>query len=342
MKIQLDDELVRSLKVVKVFREDPDKIKAIDYSPNGEQLISCSEDDKVVIYDCENGIQTNILNSKKYGVDLIHFTHEQNAAIHSSTKVDDKIRYLNLTHNKYLQYFAGHVKKVISLCMSPTENAFLSSALDKTLKIWDLRLPDSQRTLYLTGRPIAAYDPDGIIFAIGINSECIKLYDVRMCGNPFATFKLNREKECDWTELKFSKDGKTILISTNGTITRLIDAFHGTPLQTLTGNANFTLSMLPLELVINANLIGYLNNDRKKIESSFSPDSRFIFSGSTDGLVHVWNAVTGYKICVLNGGHLNPVQCVQFNPKYVMLSSACTDMAIWLPMINCLEEFDEW
>ncbi len=30
------------------------------------------------------------LNSKKYGVDLIHFTHATNTAIHSSTKVDGK------------------------------------------------------------------------------------------------------------------------------------------------------------------------------------------------------------------------------------------------------------
>ena len=30
------------------------------------------------------------LNSKKYGVDLIHYTHASNTAIHSSTKVDGR------------------------------------------------------------------------------------------------------------------------------------------------------------------------------------------------------------------------------------------------------------
>lgn len=130
---------------------------------------------------------------------------------------------------------------------------------------------------------------------------------------PFVTFKLTQEKECDWTGLKFSKDGKTILISTNGSIIRLIDAFHGTPLQTFTG---------------------HLNNKGIPIEASFSPDSQFIFSGSTDGRVHVWNADTGYKVCVLNADHPGPVQCVQFNPKYMMLASACTNMAFWLPAIE--------
>lgn len=127
------------------------------------------------------------------------------------------------------------------------------------------------------------------------------------------TFKLTQEKECDWTGLKFSRDGKTILISTNGSIIRLIDAFQGNPLQTFTG---------------------HLNNKGIPIEASFSPDSQFVFSGSTDGRVHVWNADTGYKVCVLQADHPGPVQCVQFNPKYMMLASACTNMAFWLPSID--------
>lgn len=90
--------------------------------------------------------------------------------------------------------------------------------------------------MHLQGRPVAAFDPEGLIFAAGVNSESIKLYDLRSFDKgPFVTFLLNQEKECDWTGLKFSKDGKTILISTNGSIIRLIDAFHGTPLQTFTG-----------------------------------------------------------------------------------------------------------
>ena len=31
----------------------------------------------------------------------------------------------------------------------------------------------------LAGRPVAAFDPDGLIFAAGINSESVKLYDLR-------------------------------------------------------------------------------------------------------------------------------------------------------------------
>jgi COMPASS component SWD2 len=99
--------------------------------------------------------------------------------------------------------------------------------------------------LHLQGRPVAAFDPEGLIFAAGVNSESIKLYDLRSFDKgPFITFMLNQEKECDWTGLKFSKDGKTILISTNGSMIRLIDAFHGTPLQTFAGKNLFNHTMI--------------------------------------------------------------------------------------------------
>ena len=34
----------------------------------------------------------------------------------------------------------------------------------------------------LAGRPVAAFDPDGLIFAAGVNSEHVKLYDLRYLG----------------------------------------------------------------------------------------------------------------------------------------------------------------
>ena len=37
------------------------------------------------------------------------------------------------------------------------------------------------------------------------------------------------------------------------------------------------------------------------------------------------------QVCVLNGGHVGPVQCVQFNPVYMMMASACSHVNLWLP-----------
>jgi COMPASS component SWD2 len=309
--MKLVEPVVGSFRVAKLFKENTDRINSIDFSANGETLITSSDDDSIVIYDCEKGLQKKTLNSKKYGVDLVHYTHAANTAIHSSNKVDDTIRYLSLPDNKYIRYFPGHTKKVVTLCMSPIDDTFLSGSLDKTVRLWDLRVQGCQGLMHLNGRPVANFDPDGLIFAVGINSESVKLYDLRSFDKgPFNTFKLPQDKDCDWTGLKFSPDGKLIMLFTNGPLIHLVDAFSGQPL--------FTLS-------------GHENKKGIALEASFSPDSRFVFSGSTDGRVHVWNAATGTRTSVLQTDHTGPVQCVQFNPKYMMLASACNHMAFWIP-----------
>lgn len=53
--MKLTDTVVRNLRVAKVFRENADRINSVDFSANGETLISSSDDDSIVIYDCQNG-----------------------------------------------------------------------------------------------------------------------------------------------------------------------------------------------------------------------------------------------------------------------------------------------
>lgn len=71
---------------------------------------------------------------------------------------------------------------------------------------------------------------------------------------------------------------------------------------------------------------GHTNTKGIPLEVSFSPDSMFVFSGSTDGRVHCWSTDTGARIATMSCDHPGPVQCVGFNPKYMMLATACTNM----------------
>uniref|UniRef100_T1HIB0 WD repeat-containing protein 55 homolog n=2 Tax=Rhodnius prolixus TaxID=13249 RepID=T1HIB0_RHOPR len=312
--MKLVDDLVRTFRVAKVFRENTDAVRWMNFSPNGERLISCYHDDQIELYNCETGTVMKTLQSKKYGVDLVNFSRDNTTAIHGSTKVDNSIRYLSLLDNKYIRYYAGHTKRVVSLGISPTDDSFISGSLDRSLRFWDLRTPSCHGQLQLTGKPLVAYSPEGLVLAVGLNNEGIQLYDIRSIDKgPFITFQQFVTKEDDWTALKFSSNGRTLLISSTSAYIRLVDAFHGTPLQTFTG---------------------HLNNHSTPVEASFSPDSQFVLSGSSDGRVHVWNARTGYKVCVFNAGHTGPVYCVQFNPKFMMFASACTNMSFWLPLIQ--------
>ncbi|KAF8571602.1 hypothetical protein P879_00912 [Paragonimus westermani] len=321
MKMKLTDATIKTFKPVKYFKENFDRINSLSYSSNGETLISSSDDDQMVMYDCTTGTPKRTLNSKKYGVNLIQFTHSPTTAIHASTKIDDTIRYLSLHDNKYIRYFQSHSKKVVSLCMSPIDDTFLSGAMDCTIRLWDLRSPNCHGVMHVSGRPCAAFDPEGLIFAAGINSDSVKLYDLRSFDKgPFATFKLGPETGgCVWTGLQFSSDGKTLLIATNGNHIRLVDAFKGTSLHTL--------------------IVG-TNVDRQALDASFTPDSQFVLVGSPDGLVHIWAVETGVRVVSLPGYETatqspNPaIHTLAFNPRYAMLATGSSQTAFWLPTIE--------
>uniref|UniRef100_A0A2K5F850 WD repeat domain 82 n=2 Tax=Euarchontoglires TaxID=314146 RepID=A0A2K5F850_AOTNA len=289
--MKLTDSVLRSFRVAKVFRENSDKINCFDFSPNGETVISSSDDDSIVLYDCQEGKPKRTLYSKKYGVDLIRYTHAANTVVYSSNKID-----------------------VVALSMSPVDDTFISGSLDKTIRLWDLRSPNCQGLMHLQGKPVCSFDPEGLIFAAGVNSEMVKLYDLRSFDKgPFATFKMQYDRTCEWTGLKFSNDGKLILISTNGSFIRLIDAFKGVVMHTFGG---------------------YANSKAVTLEASFTPDSQFIMIGSEDGKIHVWNGESGIKVAVLDGKHTGPITCLQFNPKFMTFASACSNMAFWLPTID--------
>lgn len=319
--IKLNDNNIGAFAVAKEFRENKARINSIDFSQDGKTLITSSDDDTIIVYDCQTGTKSRDIMSKKYGVDLIHNTHASNTAIHTSTKENHIIRYLSLHDNKYLRYFIGHTETVVTLSMSPADDSFLSGSLDKTVRLWDLKSDKCCGIIPVTGFPSANYDPEGLIFAIGQESSIVRLFDSRHYQKgPFNTIRTSYKPPDDivWTSLKFSPNGKQILISTNKEEFYVLDAFSGQPLHRLTMGPELT---------------GILEHP---CHASYSPDSQFIICGSVDGSIHVWSSMTGLKV-----SHLRPrnssadaVQCVQFNPKYMMIASASKSMSFWIPTIT--------
>lgn len=115
-KMKLTDEVFRSFRVAKVFRENTDRVNCLDFSANGDTMISSSNDDSIVIYCCVEGRcalfrphlhltktisiprrPKRTLYSKKYGCDLLQYTHAPNTIVYSSNKVDGEPYTLSLS-----------------------------------------------------------------------------------------------------------------------------------------------------------------------------------------------------------------------------------------------------
>jgi len=304
-------ELIKSMQIAKKHIE-PKNINSVCVSFDGESVVTASDGDSINLYSCADGGMKRLLHSKKYGCENIKFTHHESQVLYSSSKGSDHaIRYHSLHTNQYIRHFQGHKDRVRCLAVSPTDDFFMSCSDDNTMRFWDLRSPHCCGMMETKGVPIGAFDPEGLIFAVGMDSHVIRLYDLKSYHQgPFSTFQQVPDTSLYWTGLEFSLEGSKILISTNGQHMKIVDAYEGKT-KALLGNYQNT-AQLPLNAV-------------------FSPDGNTVACGTEDGFIHLWESEKGEHIGKLDGRHPNAVSAIAFNHSSDLLVSACSQLCFWLP-----------
>ncbi|CAG8512877.1 3571_t:CDS:2 [Acaulospora morrowiae] len=335
-------------KAAKNFYENLQPITSADFDDSGELCVTASADDSINVYNCLQGRHKKLLWSKKYGIHITRFTHLSTNILYASTKENDSLRYLSLHMNKFIRYFEGHQNRVVSLEISPSSDMFISGSINEGVRLWDLRqFNDIGFINNQTGRPCVAFDPTGVVFAVCLQSldSSVRLYDVRKFDKaPFATFHLIDNYMTpavypkipvfpEWTGIKFSNDGDKILITTSGDVHYIIDAYDGEIKRRLVGQVGLN------------NASAFLGGE----ETCFTPDGRYVIAGSQDGQISFWDASTNLSTSnMLSEGidarpihtlehHVRPTQVVKFNPTRLMMISACTDLAFWLPAVDADE-----
>ena len=288
-------------------------------------------------------------------MDLPRFTHKNTAIVHASTKEDDTLRYHSLHDNKYLQYFRGHKGRVVSLEVSPVDDGFMSGSMDKTVRLWDLRTPTCRGLLNLPASPIVAYDASGLVFAVAVNVYSrILLYDqANFDKAPFLVITLEDPtlalisfppRAIYMTSLSFSTNGKYLLVGCSGDAHYIMDAFEGHLLAKLEGHVGLERRKLstPLKIEPEKGCSGE--------EVSWTPDSKYIVSGSLDGKVIVWDVQnlptksgpinlkeTPLRLRPLTAleGHPGPSRCVRFNPRLAMMCTAGAELVCSSTYVHC-------
>ena len=160
----------------------------------------------------------------------------------------------------------------------------------------------------------AAFDPQGLIFAVGTGSKYLRLYDARNWERgAFSTFELSPSPSpgncaVHWTNLQFSPDGKEILVTLNsdssvGSVTSgiVLDSFDGVIKGSIDSASPDTFS----------NIL------------TFTPDSKYILGARpVDGQLDVWDAKERKLVIEgIEGITRDPVRAIAFNPKFAMLAS---------------------
>ncbi|XP_033513195.1 protein ANTHESIS POMOTING FACTOR 1-like isoform X1 [Nicotiana tomentosiformis] len=112
-----------------------------------------------------------------------------------------------------------------------------------------------QGILRLRGRPAVAYDQQGLVFAVAMEGGAVKLFDSRAYDKgPFDTFLVGGDtaEVCD---IKFSNDGKSMLLTTTSNSIYVLDAYGGEK------RCGFNLDPSPTAM-----------------EATFTPDGQYVVS----------------------------------------------------------------
>lgn len=237
----LTDRVMRSFYVrtsFPCFTPHPNKqVTSINFSNDGERLVASTNYRMLKIYNCDTSEQEFSLQLNKYGCGFTDFMDSNDRVLITSTaKKSHSIRELNIVKNAYQTIFKGHTDLVSSFAVHREKKIFLTAGHDKSIRLWDFRCDSAQgaRTDMIDA-PLVAFEPNGEMFIVGLNSKVIEMYDLRgITSGPFSEIRLNPD-DAKWQNIKFSPNGNLIMINSLGKKFRLIDSVMGRNQQMFIG-----------------------------------------------------------------------------------------------------------
>ncbi|KVI08777.1 WD40 repeat-containing protein [Cynara cardunculus var. scolymus] len=344
VSLELTEEIIQSMEVGMAFRDYNGRISSMDFHRTSNYLVTASDDESIRLYDVANATYVSCLtsiifwkmeqasskavgknenfnvgvgvtiNSKKYGVDLVSFTSHPTTVIYSSKNGwDESLRLLSLHDNKYLRYFKGHHDR--QDCTAQHFVKLILSGLSPLVYVL------GQNTLSLgllrvQGRPATAYDDQGLVFAVAFGGS-IRMFDSRNYEKgPFEIFSVGGDLS-DANVVKFSNDGRLMLLTTRDGRIHVLDSFRGTLLCTYNVKPVLTDSTL---------------------EASFSPEGMFVISGSGDGSVYAWSIRSGKEVASwLSTENEPPV--IRWAPGSLMFVTGSSELSFWIPDLSKLAAY---
>lgn len=234
-KTELNDDLMAQFQMFPNFyrpiNDDERRINWIKFSRSGEKLVAASNRHSLDLYNCNTAQRETYFDLQKHGIGTLDFIDSDDTVLIGSIgriKYDYALRELNMTKKEYGASYYGHAAPVKSVSINAKKNYFVSGGYDKTALLFDLRNPTAQiHCTDLTDVPLVALHPTADICALALDSTRVELFDVRAMNlGPFAILRLNADN-VKWTSLKFSPNGKQLLISSNTSKIRVINSISG-------------------------------------------------------------------------------------------------------------------
>lgn len=250
-------------------------VLATFFSPDGQMLLTSSEDGRVTIWDTGTGEQrfSFILG----GLPNAHFSPDGTHVL-ATTNINDNIQVWDTSSGDQIFSFRSNQGAILYSTFSPNGNQLVTTGIDGTSILWDAKT--GEQSFVLVGHTdevaIADYSPDGTWLLTGSKDTTAKLWDTET-GELLTTFKghVNAVTSADFNRM--ANDNVSIVTGSDDKTAIIWDIPTGEALSILSLHQGRITSVL------------------------FSPDGNTILTTGTDGVGWLWNARTGIAIGILRG-----------------------------------------
>ncbi|ETO25692.1 WD-40 repeat-containing protein [Reticulomyxa filosa] len=192
-----------------------DNITRIQFSPDGEKIVSSSIDKTVRLWDVYTGLQKACMYGHLRKVNDAKFSPDGQTIVSSST--DNAIIIWNKESGAKLRKLEGHLSSVRAAKFSPDGFFIASCSNDKTIRIWNAQTGETTATWRISTKFIKdlQYSPDCKMIVSACYDKVIRLWDLK---TNCQLQSLIGHDNCI-TGLDFSPDGNRIASSSlDGTI----------------------------------------------------------------------------------------------------------------------------
>jgi WD40 repeat protein len=271
-------------------------------SPDGESIVSASDDETLKIWDAHSGKERVTLVGHAGRVSGCAVSPDGESIV--SASADKTLKIWDAQSGEVRVTLVGHTGGVRGCAVSPDGESIVSASDDKTLKIWDAHTGKERVTLVgHTGRVSGcAVSPDGESIVSASADGTLKIWDAQS-GKERVTLvgHIGGVSGC-----AVSPDGESIVSASTDKTLKIWDAHSGKERVTLVGHTG------------------------RVSGCAVSPDGESIVSASADKTLKIWDAHTGEERVTLVG-HTGRVSGCAVSPDGESIVSASADktLKIW-------------